>query len=124
MTTARMIRNGIPYGTDFDPANPPTDPNDTRGLLFAAYQSCLENSFQFVQRSWSNSESFPVSSTGYDAISGQAKDGGLLNITLHNEDDGDLVPGLGQFRESCTMKGGEYFFVPSISALKNTLGCD
>ncbi|KAL8709808.1 MAG: hypothetical protein Q9225_007397 [Loekoesia sp. 1 TL-2023] len=124
VTTARMIRNGIPYGTDFDPDNPPTDPNDTRGLLFAVYQSCLENSFQFVQKSWSNNESFPVSKTGHDAISGQAKDRGLLNTTLHNEDDGNLVPGLGQFQESCIMKGGEYFFVPSISALKNTLGCD
>ena len=124
VTTARMIRNGIPYGTDFDSANPPTDPNDTRGLLFAAYQSCLENSFHFVQSTWSNGESFPVSKTGHDAISGQAKDGGLLNITMHGEDEGHLVPGLGQFRESCTMKGGEYFFVPSISALKNTLGCD
>ena len=77
-----------------------------------------------MQRSWSNSESFPVSKTGYDAISGQAKDGGLLNITLHNEDDGELIPGLGHFEETCTMKGGEYVFVPSISELKNVLGCD
>lgn len=124
VTTARMIRNGIPYGTDYDPANPPTDPNDTRGLIFAAYQSCLENCFQFVQRTWSNSESFPLSKTGYDPISGQAKDRGLLNITLHGEDDGTLMPGLGKFQESCIMKGGEYFFVPSITALKDTLGCD
>ena len=65
-----------------------------------------------------------MSQTGYDAISGQAKDGGLLNITLHNPDDGVISPGLGQFKETCTMKGGEYFFVPSISALKNTLGSD
>ncbi|KAL9614441.1 MAG: hypothetical protein Q9167_001044 [Letrouitia subvulpina] len=120
---ARMIRNGIPYGTEFKPNDRP-DPNDTRGLLFACYQSSLENSFQFVQRAWSNNEKFPTSKTGYDALIGQAKDDGMLNITLHSDDEGDLDPGLGQFQKSVTMKGGEYFFVPSISALKNTLGCD
>lgn len=120
---ARMVRNGIPYGTEFKPSNPP-DPNDTRGLLFACYQSSLENSFQFVQRAWSNEETFPTSKTGYDALIGQAKNDGMLNITLHSDDDGNLDPGLGQFQKSVTMKGGEYFFVPSISALKNTLGCD
>ena len=119
---ARMIRNGIPYGTEFKSGN--TDPNDTRGLLFACYQSSLENSFQFVQRAWSNNEKFPVSTTGYDALIGQAKDDGMLNITLHNDEEGNLDPGLGKFQKSVTMKGGEYFFVPSISALKNTLGCD
>ena len=120
---ARMIRNGIPYGSEFDPHKSP-DKADTRGLLFACYQSSLENSFQFVQRAWANNESFPTSKTGYDALIGQATDSGMLNITMHSDDDGDLDPGLGQFAQMTTMKGGEYFFVPSISALKNSLGCD
>ncbi|KAL6717683.1 hypothetical protein ACLMJK_005598 [Lecanora helva] len=126
---ARMIRNGIPYGSEFNPKSmhePDTnpDPNDTRGLLFACYQSSLENSFQFVQRAWSNNDSFPVGNTGYDALVGQAKDNGMLNITLQGADEGDLKPGLGQFEKSVTMKGGEYFFVPSIKALREVLGSD
>ena len=116
---ARMIRNGIPYGSEFGP-----DKADTRGLLFASYQSSLENGFHFVQRAWSNNESFPTSKTGYDALVGQAKDGGMLTVTMHGDDDGHLDPGLGPFPQTTTMKGGEYFFVPSISALKDTLGCD
>ncbi len=76
-----------------------------------------------MQRAWANNETFPPK-TGYDALIGQAKNDGMLNITLHSDSDKGLDPGLGQFRKSVTMKGGEYFFVPSISALKNTLGCD
>ena len=114
---ARMIRNGIPYGTEFD-----EDPDGKRGLLFVSYQSSLENSFRFVQRSWSNDVSFPTSDTGHDALIGQAKGDELLYTTLNDADDEDLNPGLGKFRRMVTMRGGDYFFVPSISALKDTLG--
>ena len=116
---ARMIRNGIPYGTEFK-----DHPNDKRGLLFACYQSSLENSFRFVQQSWCNTETFPTSRTGYDALIGQAHGDGLLHTTLHDVDDEGLDPGLGKFAKMVTMKGGDYFFVPSISALSDTLGSD
>ena len=116
---ARLIRNGIPYGTEFE-----DHPEDKRGLLFACYQSSLENSFQLVQRAWSNDATFPTSRTGYDALIGQAKDDGMLHTTLHSADEEDLKPGLQPFRRMVTMKGGEYFFVPSIVALRDTLGSD
>lgn len=116
---ARMIRNGIPYGTEFS-----DKPDEKRGLLFACYQSSLENSFQFVQRAWSNNENFPHPGTGHDALIGQAKNEGLLHTTLHDENEDDIAPGLGQFPKTVTMRGGEYFFVPSISALKDVLGSD
>lgn len=117
--TARMIRNGIPYGTEF-----PDEPDEKRGLLFVCYQSSLENSFQFVQRAWSNTETFPTSRTGHDPLIGQAKNEGLLHTNLHDVNEEDLDPGLGPFPKTVTMRGGEYFFVPSISALKDTLGSD
>ena len=114
---ARMIRNGIPYGTEFS-----VNPDDKRGLLFACYQSSLENSFQFVQKAWSNSATFPTSRAGYDALIGQAKNEEMLHISMHDENEEVLDPGLGKFSKVVTMKGGEYFFVPSISALNNVLG--
>ena len=115
----RMIRNGIPYGTESS-----EKPNDKRGLLFACYQSSLENGFQFVQRAWCNNETFPISRTGYDALVGQAKNEGLLHTTLHDVNEDHINPGLGQFAQMVTMRGGEYFFVPSISALRDILGSD
>ena len=116
---ARMIRNGIPYGTEFS-----DKPDDKRGVLFACYQSSLENSFQFVQRAWSNTETFPTSRTGYDALIGQTKNEELLHTTLHDLNEEAIDPGLGKFPKMVTMRGGEYFFVPSISALSDILGSD
>ena len=116
---ARMIRNGIPYGTEFDDA-----PDDKRGLLFVCYQSSLENSFQFVQRAWCNNATFPTSRTGYDPLIGQAKNEDMLHTTLHDVNEEDLNPGLGRFAQMVTMRGGEYFFVPSICALNDVLGSD
>ena len=116
---ARMVRNGIPYGSEFSSA-----PDDKRGLIFACYQSSLENGFQFVQKSWCNAHTFPTSKTGHDALIGQAKNDGLLHTTLHDGNEDAIVPGLGQFSTTVTMRGGEYFFVPSIAALRDTLGSD
>ena len=116
---ARMVRNGIPYGSEFS-----EDPDGKRGLLFVCYQSSLENSFQFVQKAWSNAATFPTSRTGYDALIGQAKDDELLHTTLHDANEEDIVPGLGKFPRMVTMRGGDYFFVPSISALSDVLGSD
>ncbi|KAL8788622.1 MAG: hypothetical protein Q9195_007217 [Heterodermia aff. obscurata] len=116
---ARLIRNGIPYGTEFLDY-----PDDKRGLLFACYQSSLENSFRFVQQSWCNVATFPLSRTGYDPFIGQTSDDGLLHTTPHDANDEGLDPGLGTFAKMVTMKGGDYFFVPSIKALRDTLGSD
>ena len=114
-----MVRNGIAYGTEYK-----DHPNDKRGLLFACYQSSLENGFHFVQRSWCNSPTFPTSRTGHDPLIGQAENNGKLHTTLQDANDEDINPGLGEFEQSVTMKGGEYLFVPSISALRKDLGSE
>ncbi|CAO2652321.1 Nn.00g006040.m01.CDS01 [Neocucurbitaria sp. VM-36] len=100
---ARIVRNGIPYGSEFT-----EKPLDKRGLLFACYQSHIESGFKFIQETWSNNESFPRTETGHDPIIGH------LNVTI----GGTKM----NFDELVTLKGGEYFFVPSISALQTTLG--
>ena len=116
---ARMIRNGIPYGTEFS-----VDKTGKRGLLFACYQSSIDNGFKFVQRTWANNPNFPQWETfsGYDPLIGQPPNDGDLHITMFDRNETDVTPGLGKFPKLVTMKGGEYFFVPSISALSNPLG--
>lgn len=118
---ARIVRNGIPYGTDYSD----TDKVGPRGLLFACYQSSIENGYQFIQQMWANNVSFPSPNSGLDPFIGQAqRDGskpGALQVHLFVNDDTRFQPGLGSFAGFVTMKGGEYFFVPSISALTSTL---
>ena len=117
---ARIVRNGIPYGTEFSVDKT----SKLRGLLFACYQSSIDNGFKFIQKTWSNNPDFPQwrTSSGYDPIIGQPPNDGNLQTTMFDAKDEDAVPGLGDYPKLVTMKGGEYFFVPSISALSDPLG--
>ena len=62
------------------------------------------------------------SSAGFDPFAGQPTGDGQLETTLFDTSNKPITPGLGKFSKLVTMKGGEYFFVPSISALSDTLG--
>jgi Dyp-type peroxidase family len=117
----RIVRNGIPYGSEFDEAS--TDADIGRGLLFACYQSNIDRGFLFIQTQWANKPRFGSAEKtphpGYDPIIGQQGEG-KLEMNLFDKDGKDLDQ-LGPFDRLVTIKGGEYFFVPSLSALSGIL---
>jgi Dyp-type peroxidase family len=113
---ARIVRNGIPYGSEFS-----DKPGEARGLLFACYQSRIEDGFRFIQQAWANNVDFPERDAGHDPIIGQSSDR-QLSVTITNAEN--LPRKLPPLAEMVTLKGGDYFFVPSISALQTTLGQD
>ncbi|MGA0558746.1 Dyp-type peroxidase [Larkinella sp. VNQ87] len=122
--THMMARRGIPFGTRTD------DPSDGQiynkpekgvGLLFMSYQASIENQFEFIQKSWANNSKFPnfdpQKLDGLDPIIGQ----GLPRVEgTYATKYGDLSTlksaAFGQFVH---MKGGEYFFAPSMNFLEN-----
>lgn len=125
-----MARRGIPYGfrnvnTEIDPAIEQM-PNGDVGLLFMSYQKSITKQFEFIQQKWANDRNFITKETGIDAIIGQSKNNADkvidrhyhfpheygINHTLANADAHDFKPFV-------DMKGGEYFFAPSIDFLKN-----
>ncbi len=120
-----MARRGITYGhRDVSPeVEPifPQMPNGGVGLLFMSFQKSIENQFEFIQRNWVNNENFPNTKNGIDPIIGQ---NGTDNISV-----GKFAKVHGaissmeekSFESFVTMKGGEYFFAPSIPFLKNGL---
>ena len=123
-----MIRNGIPYGSEYtgDSAD-----KSKRGLLFACYQGRIEDGFEQIQADWSNSDIFPGVGTGLDPIIGQVKQlpggiNGTLNTTITNltTDEKAIQENIKpvSFQQLVTFRGGGYFFVPSISALRDSLG--
>jgi len=110
-------RRGITFGKK--PVEGSNDPEKGVGLLFMAYNSNISSQFEFMQRSWANNVNFPASSTGIDSIIGQGNLGSGQNYFKKWGDDTskmNVKPSLGNF---VTMKGGEYFFTPSISFLKS-----
>ncbi|KAG8729070.1 hypothetical protein FRC11_009571 [Ceratobasidium sp. 423] len=115
---AQLIRAGIPYGPEVteDEWNSHTAKID-RGLAFVCYQSYLGNGFQFVQTIWANDPTFVqgkgVDRPGFDPIIGQQNSGGDRDTKGQASGSSLVLP-----MEFVLSRGGEYFFSPSIKALK------
>jgi Dyp-type peroxidase family len=115
----RIVRRGITYGrrADLQEDSISELPSEGVGLLFMCFQANLD---QFViQQEGSDADDFARPGTGVDAVIGQ-----------HNRPDSPGDPGpieqtwpsTGAFRfkmlNFVRMRGGEYFFAPSIGFLK------
>jgi len=111
----RILRRGITYGPDFQPAEGPypnpsaPPPNADRGLVFVCYQASIENQFEFIQRQWVNSDDFPQAGDGRDPIISQDQ----ANANFSIPPDRHLA-----LARWVITTGGEYFFSPSVSALR------
>lgn len=118
---ARIVRNGIPYGTDYKEG---VADASRRGLLFACYQAHIEDGFRQLQATWSNNEDFPPNlEIGLDPIIGQVDQIKQGDRFVNGEFQTKLTSTATQLTISqfVTMRGGEYFFAPSISALRSGL---
>ncbi|KAJ3556259.1 hypothetical protein NM688_g2124 [Phlebia brevispora] len=114
-TINHAIRAGIPYGPEVTPAESSSSTTtEDRGFAFVEYQSDIANGFRFQQITWANTANFPPLKTvtpGIEPIIGQG--GGKIASGLNPNDQVETyaVP------DFVVPKGGEYFFVPSISTL-------
>ncbi len=114
--THRLLRRGIPFGGSFGAASG-GGAADARGLLFQCYQRSIEDQFEFVQRSWVNDANFPPGATGgvpgEDPIIAQSASGPF-----------QFTPGApaAPVKHFVTTTGGEYFFAPSIAAIRKLAG--
>jgi Dyp-type peroxidase family len=110
LNSSRMMRRGIPYGADFQRGGP----DGGRGLLFAAYQSTIENGYRFIQTAWANAPDFPSKGAGLDVTIGQGKSTDAPSPFQIGTKSVSINP----INAFVTPKGGEYFFAPSMSVLK------
>lgn len=120
----RITRRGITYGKrKIGKDGRPTDqPTKKVGLLFMCFQRSIPDQFGFMQVAWANNKSFlnPLlnpgqAQTGLDPIIGQG---------THSNQNWPPVWGNAatkpfDFSGFVNMKGGEYFFAPSISFLRS-----
>jgi Dyp-type peroxidase family len=119
--THRMLRRGIAFGLELSEKEAKaghSDPEHPRGLLFKSYITSLEDQFEFVQQKWANNVNFSQPNSGVDPIIGQAaqEPAPFLGAAPFSEDAAKKPHlSLGRF---VIMEGGEYFFAPSIPALK------
>lgn len=111
----RIVRRGIPYGK----ANSQSPPREGIGLLFMCYQSDINEQFEFIQRTWADNPNFPrnliIPETGDDPLIGQDTNrSAAQNWPRAWGNSGRKRVNFGGY---ITLKGGEYFFAPSIRFL-------
>ncbi|CAA0121656.1 Multifunctional dye peroxidase DyP2 [BD1-7 clade bacterium] len=106
----RILRRGLPYGDS-------TNGSGDHGIVFMALNTSIERQFEFLQQQWMN----------YGNDFGQGNDKDLLignhatehaKMVIPAEPNGQeppfFCPNIPRFVET---RGGEYFFIPSITAL-------
>jgi deferrochelatase/peroxidase EfeB len=91
------------------------------GLLFQCCQTDLKKQFEFLQRQWANSSNQPKPRAGKDPVIGQSQNGSFPHLRFPRA-PGETASKPFDFHGYVTMKGGEYFFAPSISFLKKLGG--
>jgi Dyp-type peroxidase family len=108
----RILRRGLPYGS----ASPADDISE-HGVIFMAQCASLFRQFEFIQQQWVN----------YGSSFGVGNDADPI-VGRHRKDAKFVIPGdatkgaapficanMPQFVET---RGGEYFFIPSLTALR------
>ncbi len=119
----RLLRRGREYGERLSPqdALQPGSPGDTeRGLHFICLNSNIARQFEFVQGAWLMSTKFDGLSEESDPLMGNREPikGCPVTDTFslpHENGLRERVEGLPQF---VTVRGGAYFFLPSLRALR------
>lgn len=123
--TPLIARRGITYGKrDKEPQdNPSFDelPVDGVGLLFMCYQRNIAQQFEVLQYLYANDPRFPGEpEPGIDPIIGQPGGNGVGQLkwpARWNDPREQHRPF--DFHSFVTLKGGEYFFAPSIHFLQH-----
>ena len=112
----RILRRGRPYGLAVaDPPNQPgEEPDAERGLLFICLNSDIERQFEFVQQTWLNNPFFAGLNGEVDPVVGTPPPPNGP-FTVPADPIRRRLAGLGGY---VTVRGGAYFFLPGIRALR------
>lgn len=108
----RILRRGRSYG--HRPLDPRVDDGVDRGLLFICLNSDIERQFEFVQQTWINNPVFGGLNGEVDPIIGNLGKGDAI-MTVQAD---PLRTRVHNMRAFTVVKGGDYFFLPSMTALR------
>jgi Dyp-type peroxidase family len=109
----RLIRRGTTYGPPYDPnALSEADDEVTRGAIFLFISAKAMATMEFLQQEWVNDGDFIGANDERDPVIGLQEEG--ATFTIPKQPVRRRLHGIQTFN---VLKGGEYFFMPSISAL-------
>jgi deferrochelatase/peroxidase EfeB len=109
----RLIRRGTTFGLPYDPnAASEQDDQVPRGAIFLFISARAMATMEFLQQEWINDGDFIGANGERDPIIGRQEEG--ATFTIPKEPARRRIHGIETFN---VLRGGEYFFMPSISAL-------
>jgi deferrochelatase/peroxidase EfeB len=110
----RLIRRGTTYGAPYDPnALSEQDDEVPRGAYFLFISAKAMATIEFLQQEWINDGNFIGAGNERDPIIGRQE--GDATFTIPKEPVRRRVHGIDTFN---VLRGGEYLFIPSLSALR------
>ena len=107
----RIVRRGMPYGPPLDPGRLDDDGAE-RGLLFTGLVADLGAQFEFIVQEWCLRGDPVLVGKDPDPMIGHGA--GTAKLTIGGEPPRFLHP----LPDVVTTRGGEYFWVPSMAALR------
>ena len=110
----RVIRRGTTYGAPYDPnALSEADDAVSRGAIFLLISAKAMATLEFLQQEWINNGDFIGAGDERDPIIGGQEEG--ATFTIPKEPVRRRIHGIETFN---VLRGGEYLFMPSLSALR------
>jgi Dyp-type peroxidase family len=112
----RIMRRGIPYGP-YTPEENDVDDTAEHGIVFMALGASLFRQFEFVQQQWVEYGNDAGQGSDRDALIGNHGGTGKFIIPVAPESPQPpfVCGSLSNFVE---LRGGDYFFLPSLTALR------
>lgn len=110
----RILRRGLPYGA----AEPDATEEGEHGVVFLAYCASLFRQFEFIQQQWLNyGLDFNAGNDGCPILGNRQGDNAKFVIATDPASGAApfICANMPQFVET---RGGDYFFVPSMTALR------
>jgi deferrochelatase/peroxidase EfeB len=110
----RIIRRSTTFGAPYDPdATSEHDDDVARGIHFIFISAKAMATMEFLQQEWINNGNFMDLGDERDPNIGLQEDGATFTIPEHPVRR--RIHGIQTFN---VLRGGEYFFMPSLSALR------
>jgi deferrochelatase/peroxidase EfeB len=114
----RIIRRGRSYGPPLAPFAEDPDKAE-RGLFFMCINANIERQFEFIQHTWSNNPKFAGLYDDTDPLIGdQPAAGGTFTIP-----EFPVRRRLENLSRFVRVRGGQYFFLPSLRAIRFLGAC-
>ncbi len=112
----RISRRGMVYGP-YAPESQEVRDDEERGVVFMALNASLFRQFEFVQQQWIEYGNDARQGNDKDVLLGNHEQGGKFMI--QGTEDPKNPPFLcGGLRNFVELRGGDYFFIPSVTALR------